>query len=254
MTNRFLLVDAGNSFIKWAVDDGSTLSHNASAPIDSLDLSTSWVQLPAPEAVCVANVASDEVRNAISDYCSRIWHRRVQFIESQSQQLGVINGYTDPAQLGCDRWAALIGAWGLHKVPLAVVDCGTAVTVDVINANGEFVGGVIFPGMDLMRHSLLNHTQFINEIESPLQNVFGRSTGECVRAGVEFAVVGGLERVLREFTNEMGNELKVLLTGGQAGRVQQWLNHPVDLIPDLVLQGLARIIRSSNQAAVETGE
>jgi len=250
MTDRFLVVDVGNSFLKWAMGDDHTMGNIETAPVDTLDLHAGWAQLPVPDAVCVSSVASDKIRSAISDHCTQEWRLEAQFIKSKSQQLGVTNCYNEPTQLGSDRWAALIGARALYQCPLAVIDCGTAVTVDAMNDDGEFVGGVIFPGMDLMRHSLQDRTQFINEIESSHLNVLGRSTGECVRAGAEFAVVGGLERVLQEFMGEFGEEMKVLLTGGQARRVQQLLNKSVLLIPDLVLQGLAQITRSSNQSAM----
>jgi len=254
MTGSFLLVDAGNSFVKWAIDNGRVLGNGGSASTDTLDLRASWAQLPVPDAVCVSSVACEEIRKAISNHCAQAWQLDAQFIQSMSQQLGVTNCYAQPTRLGSDRWAALIGARALYQCPLAVIDCGTAVTIDAMNSDGEFIGGVIFPGMDLMRHSLQDRTQYINEIESTHLNVFGSSTGECVRAGAEFAVVGGLDRVLQEFMNEFGEQMKVLLTGGQAQRVQQLLNKSVILIPDLVLQGLTQIIRSSKQSAGNSSE
>ncbi len=239
------MVDAGNSCLKWAVDNGHELSHVEHAPISDLDLLGIWGTLPVPDAVWVSCVAPDRIRSAIQDYCAQTWNLDAQFIESKSQQLGVTSYYDDPTQLGSDRWAALIGAKAHHECPLAIIDCGTAVTADALNADGEFLGGVIMPGAELMMHSLQSRSQYINEIQSVRESVFGCSTGECVYTGAEYAVAGGLDRVLQEFAVELGKEMTVLITGGNRDRVMNLLKAPVKPVADLVLVGLACIARAA---------
>ena len=104
-------------------------------------------------------------------------------IQAQPEQLGVKHCYAQPETLGADRWAALIAVRGLTKTNACIVDCGTAVTVDALAANGEFRGGAIFPGLQLLRASLLRGTGGIHAAEGKSDSAFGCSTPDAVAAG-----------------------------------------------------------------------
>ena len=141
-----LLVDLGNSRIKWAYAGpqrwevgGETIpAEGFSALLDRL-----WGQAAAPERVVVSSVHGPQRERLLHDWLARRWALEPQFIRAQAQQLGVTNRYRDPAALGADRWAVLIAARQASLAAQCVVDCGTAVTIDALSADGEFLGGVI---------------------------------------------------------------------------------------------------------------
>ena len=132
-----LLVDIGNSRVKW-VRDGPRWEMSV-ADTDEFDPGAIWGSLPAPPAVLVANVAGDDVQERIARWCLDSWDVAANFIESRAEQLGVVNEYCDVGQLGCDLWAALLGARALTAGAAAVIDCGTAVTADALTGDGRFV-------------------------------------------------------------------------------------------------------------------
>ena len=234
-----LLVDVGNSRFKWLWQGEPP--RRGGAWLHELDLDAQWGQVGPPSKVVVSSVAGPEIQNTITSWCARNWSLEAAFIESRAQELGVINGYRDPSQLGPDRWAALLGARALSRSAAAVVDCGTAVTVDALSADGRFIGGVIMPGSELMWASLSGGTRRITGARASQPGPFGRSTAECVQAGITRAVSGGVERVLGELREALGEEMCVLATGGGAPALIEQLPVPVQHQPDLVLDGLARI-------------
>ena len=125
------------------------------------------------------------------------------FIHPKEIECGVTNGYPDPSQLGSDRWAALIAARNLCVDPLAVVDCGTAVTVDALDMEGNFRGGVILPGVTLSRDTLLANTSGIYATREVGNSVFACSTEDAVAGGTFYSVVGGIDRILDEFEQKL---------------------------------------------------
>jgi type III pantothenate kinase len=157
-----------------------------------------------------------------------------------ARTLDVVNGYDDPTSLGADRWAALVGARGLTPAPACIIDCGTAVTVDALAANGEFLGGAIFPGLALARAILAHGTAAVQPPPGSDASCLGRSTADAVAGGTLFALAGAIERVVREQQVQLGGAARVLMTGGDAPLLAARIAQPVEHVPDLVLQGLAR--------------
>jgi type III pantothenate kinase len=149
-----LAIDAGNTRIKWGAHDGrGWAATGAIATADSARAGDAWSSLPHIDGAIASNVAGPGVARDLAAACgARGVTLRV--IESQAVQAGVVSGYRDPAQLGADRWAALVAAHaagGGHKL---VVNAGTALTVDALTGEGRFLGGLIVPGPALMRRSL----------------------------------------------------------------------------------------------------
>src|SRR3989338_5774230 len=146
-----LLIDAGNTRIKWALTDGSGWLHNGVLPVkQASELTQQFAGLEDIRQVWVSNVAGENVAQCIRGIRAGQHH----FIVAQEAQCGVRNGYSSPSQLGSDRWAALIAAWHLVRGTCLVVNSGTATTVDALSATGEFSGGLILPGVELRQRSL----------------------------------------------------------------------------------------------------
>jgi type III pantothenate kinase len=235
-----LLVDLGNARIKWA--RAQTGSWQAAAallgdkPLDEL-FDSLWADMSLPQKVVVACVANPKILQAMDRWL--LGH----VVKAQRELLGVKNHYREPITLGADRWAALIAAHHMSTRPVSVVDCGTAVTVDALSAQGDFLGGVILPGLRLLRSSLVGATQEIREINGDDTTCLGLSTADAVAGGSAFGLAGALERIITEQAKQLGKGFQVLVTGGDAVRVLPRLQVevPVEHVPDLVLRGLALI-------------
>ena len=241
-----LLVDLGNSRIKWATSTpdhwhvGLTPAHDISTALDM-----NWPDLPVPAKIVIASVADRKQRDALTQWIERRWSLTPQLLESRRQQLGVKNLYRDPAELGADRWAALIGARELTQTAACVVDCGTAITVDALSSDGEFRGGVILPGLALMRRSLTQGTSGIVAASGDDSRCLSLSTADGVAAGTLFGLAGAIDRLIEEQRRSMGPELSVFVTGGDAPIIAAKLKSAFAEVPDLVLRGLARVAAAS---------
>lgn len=249
-----LLIDAGNSRLKWAMtttggpasvwhaSDGMTYDGDLTTA-----LSTSWGMLARPRRVVIASVTAPSRTQEIMTWVERHWQLSVHEVKAQAALLGIKNGYTDPTQLGSDRWAALIGARHLVSGATCVIDCGTALTIDALAASGEFLGGIIFPGLRSAQRCLEERAYGVGRIEDSAmsvkldKNYIGRSTAEGVAAGAFLGLLGAIERTIQEYQIVLGQDMKILLTGGDAAVLMPSLRYPVMLAPDLTLQGLAQI-------------
>ena len=237
---RILAIDAGNSRIKWGVhEDESWLVQGWVKTAQSARLASAWSALESPDAVIAANVAGPNVARALAA-CARRFRRRVRFVKSAPSQCGVKSAYADPAQLGPDRWAALIAARRFHRGPCAVVNAGTTMTVDALTADGVFLGGMIVPGAELMRAALARGTAGLRPRGGRFA-FFPARTADAIESGAINALAGAVERMLR-FMEEAGQaEPLTLVSGGAAQLVAPQLNGTVEVVDNLVLEGLVRI-------------
>jgi type III pantothenate kinase len=239
-----LLVDLGNARIKWAQSAQGhwrTAAHvMANEPVSTM-LDRLWSAVPPPELVVLCNVAGAARLQGLENWVERHWSLRPYVVRPQKEMLGVRNGYRDPASLGADRWVALIAARHLMSGPVCIVDCGTAVTLDALSAEGVFLGGVIFPGLGLLRVSLAQATDGISEILGDDTLCLARSTADAVAAGSIFGLAGAVERVLEEYRKLLGDAMQVVGTGADAAAVLPRVRATARQVPDLVLRGLALI-------------
>jgi type III pantothenate kinase len=235
-----LAIDAGNTRIKWGVRDaGVWRSFGACATAESAALAGMLSMAERYERILVANVAGARVR---ADIESAVAGKPVapEFIASRSAQCGVRSSYDDPGQLGCDRWAALIGAHRLHSGACLVVNAGTALTVDALTEEGLFLGGIIVPGIDLMRRALDEHTAGLARQPGEVR-YFPANTGDAIVSGAAHACAGAIER-MAAFMRQSGHEaLRVVLSGGAAEALRPLLDLETELVAHLVLEGLAVI-------------
>lgn len=235
-----LAADAGNSRVKWALHDGNTFVRDgwvALADIGALD--AQWATLPEPSSIMIANVAGNEIAANLRKLSAR-WRTVPRWAASVRMQAGVSNLYDDPSQLGVDRWAALIGARKTCSDPCVVVNAGTATTVDALNAGGEFLGGIIIPGFDLMHEALAANTARLSAERGEF-SAFPRSTRDAITSGAVQALCGAVER-MRDAMRAAGHGEPALIVSGGAGElVARHLGRPVRVVDKLVLEGLVQI-------------
>jgi type III pantothenate kinase len=242
---KVLAIDAGNSRIKWGWFDGARWAAQgwvATAEAGKLAAALAGVQ--EADAVVVANVAGEAARSAI-EAAARPLGGPLRWVRGRARQCGIVSSYADPAQLGADRWAALIGAWHLVQGPCAVVNAGTTLTVDALSGEGVFLGGCIVPGAELMRTALAGATA-----QLPLQDgkfaYFPDCTADAIMSGAINALAGAVERMLQYMERTCGAPPAVVLSGGAAPLIAPQLNAPVQLVDNLVLEGLLCIARESS--------
>jgi len=239
-----LLVDIGNTRFKWArLREGRLGEHGAGAYRPERVgefLDARWGVIPPPGRVLGCNVGGREAERAVARWVARHWRVPCAFVAAAARGFGVANAYAEPATMGPDRWAALVAARARLGVPACIVDCGSALTVDLVDGEGVHRGGVIAPGLGLMRQVLAERTRRVGRVaESGPAPWLGRSTPEAVAAGTLHALVGAVEQVRARALSELGCAPDCLLTGGDARWIRGRLAGVVRHEPDLVLQGLA---------------
>ena len=238
-----LLADIGNTRVKWACADNETLSGHGAFTYtrDALPglLESHWRELARPEQVCLASVAAPAVAAQARGFVRAAWNLDARQAATERERAGLRNGYDDAAALGVDRWLAMLAAWSRYRKPLCVIDSGTALTVDIVLADGQHAGGFILPGLSLMAAALERETHGIRGDREPAPRLeFGRSTEACIGNGFAFALAGLLERCFGKTGEEQGAEPVTVITGGAAQLALPLLpGRPVHE-PHLVLQGL----------------
>lgn len=238
-----LLIDAGNSRIKWVLlQDGAWLQQGVAPTAEAATLRAFFTGLPPPRRILACNVAGKSVAQHILAACAA-WNCRVEFVTAQVQQCGVRNAYATPAQLGSDRWAALIAAWQQMHAACLVVNCGTASTIDALSDDGEFLGGLILPGVDMMRRSLAVGTAQL-EMSEGNWDEFPRNTADSIQSGAIQATVGAIRQ---QYELLGAANAHCLLGGGAANDVQPHLGLPLMRCNNLVLRGLQLIGQESDK-------
>lgn len=229
-----LCLDAGNSRLKWGLRAEAAwlrqgaLAHDATATLAK--------ELPAGVTrVLACNVAGIDMAERIEALAATLGAPLEWFVSSAVSD-GVTNGYARPEQLGPDRWAALVGARGLHPGAALVVMAGTATTIDVLDADGTFRGGLILPGIDLMCRALADNTAALPEARGVYRAV-PTNTDDAIVSGCLYATLGAIERMARRLASA---EFVCLLSGGAADGLAPHLDLPLRRVDNLVLEGLAR--------------
>jgi type III pantothenate kinase len=237
-----LLVDIGNSRIKWALLDQNLTGHGSVAH-DQKDISDllaeNWSALAIPEQIIVSSVAASSLNKTLDDWISHNWKLKPVYAQVSHSAFGVQNAYSDVSEYGIDRWMALIAAWKKYQSPVCVVDCGTAVTIDVLKKNGIHKGGLIVPGLNTMQQSLFKQTSGIPESIDPASVDLAINTRQAVANGCALALVSLVEHVINTSEVNEGENIMCLLTGGEAELISDLLKARHSIEPHLVLEGLA---------------
>jgi type III pantothenate kinase len=226
-----LCIDSGNTRLKWGLRDGDAWAAGgafAHAQAAALELP----QRPARLVAC--NVAGGAGSAAIESLARR-HDLAVEWVRAQAAQCGVVNRYDAPDQLGADRWAALVGARALQAGACIVVLCGTATTVDILDGEGVFQGGLILPGLDMMRGALADGAADLPTARGEAV-ALPRNTFDAIASGAVEATLGAIERMGRRAA-----AASCLLSGGAAPVLASRLELPHRVVDNLVLEGVARI-------------
>jgi type III pantothenate kinase len=238
-----LLVDIGNSRLKWAIADEHGLTENGNYIYHKSDLTGNldhaWQGISPPDQVWVSNVTKNAIAGQLEHWITEHWKCVTRFASVSPAACGVINAYPDYQRLGIDRWLALIATWHKYKSAACIIDCGTAVTVDGLNIRGEHIGGLILPGISLMQQSLIDATALPDARPVEAFSTLANNTEQAVIAGCRLAVAGLVERVSRDMQNRYDNAIFTILTGGEAEIIGNLLAIDYKYEPHLVLEGLA---------------
>lgn len=260
---KTLLLDAGNTRLKWALCEQGQLSRQDSLKYDWPSISTQLdatlgkllTEVGPLAGVTMCNVAGEKFASALRALLSKHGRQHqsndplqedalltIKNVVAQADAFGVRCAYKQPAQLGADRWAALVAARHYCEGASCIIDCGSAMTVDVLTADGRHAGGVIIPGMEMMLASLLENTDGILASERPdLSPLAVTNTSEAVQAGIVAAMHGAVQQVLQQCADELGEKPACVLTGGNGKRLLSALPNSAIFEPDWVLKGLAII-------------
>ena len=246
-----LLVDIGNTRVKWAtcVDGRVGPQHAAEhAGWTADDWRRTLFASPQIERVVAASVAGEQARGAMAAAAERNGVREVRFIASTAAAAGVRNAYPEPRLLGVDRWVAVIGAYHLKRRACCVVDVGTAATIDAVDDHGLHLGGFIVPGPHLMVHSLHAGTSDLaaHTAASPAgtDSLFADNTRDAIARGCRVALAALIDRSHAELARATGTDPALLCTGGAVGDVLSYVVSEAEVVPDLVLHGLATLAQS----------
>lgn len=233
-------LDSGNSRIKWGAHDGQRwLAQGAVAHADVVQLAALISHWPAPEKVLLANVAGAEAGQRIRAELG-IWQPIFSEVKAEAKRCGVANLYKNPAQLGVDRWCALIGARAQTASACIVVMAGTATTVDTLDAQGQFLGGLILPGLGLMRRALARNTADLPFADGQYVEL-PRCTDDAIVSGAIEAQTGAIERAFARLGAADGS---CLLSGGNAALLAEHLRVPCQVLENLPLEGLRQLARA----------
>jgi type III pantothenate kinase len=241
-----LLIDAGNTRIKWAVaSDTSTvaggwLAAGLATHDDAAILTQAWREWPITHAL-ISNVAGPEVRATLVHLLQEA-HASVdiEWFASSASAAGIRSGYRNPLQLGCDRFASAIGARTLYPAQAVIVaTCGTATTIDAIDGDGLFMGGMILPGLGLMAKSLALNTAQLPQVGERIEIVtpFADTTHDAIVSGCVAAQTGAIEHAVGALEKRHG-VVQCILSGGAASLLAPHLSIPCDRVDNLVLIGL----------------
>lgn len=236
-----LLIDSGNSRFKWAwLDKQGQLNTFAIANdhVNRVQLLNVWSVFKQPEQILVASVASSALVLIVTEVVTELWpSTQIQFIKTQTQAYGVSNAYEQADKLGVDRWLALIATHHYYPGFSCIVDCGTAVTLDVLNGEGVHQGGLISPGLVLMKKALARDTASLPFEKSSYPVGLATGTEAGIYNGTLYAILGLITQVLKQHKDIE----QLILTGGDAELIAQQLDAPIIGEPDLVFKGLAVI-------------
>lgn len=251
-----LFLDRGNSSVKWAARDDAAgtagewvaegrLLLDADGHVTDADLAA----LPAADEWWLASVARDERDAALVAQLENNRNMIIKRIVTEASAAGVTCAYAEPSRLGVDRWLAVIAAYEPQR-PAIVIDAGTAITIDAVDGSGIHLGGLIAPGIGLMRHSLYTNTDRIPDEGESATELLGSDTRAAVSGGTLHAAAGFIDRVAGKLL-ATDPDMRCLLTGGDAERLNAVLETSTEYRPRLVLDGMRRVAdaRTSDRRA-----
>ncbi|EKF72789.1 transcriptional activator [Alcanivorax hongdengensis A-11-3] len=233
-----LFVDVGNTALKWRWREGERCQQGGCR--HERQWSAVMATLPVADQVWVASVAGSEADQAIAACLKELTGVAPQFYYSRAQHLGVRSCYPEPRRLGADRWVAMVECYQRFGASV-VIDCGSALTIDAVDADGRFLGGYIVPGLGMLRNALLRDTADVHVEPGGASLALGQSTGQCVHNGLLRMSVAFVTDVVVELRQTLADTCQVVVTGGDAAELSKSFSFDFLHMPDLVLDGLERV-------------
>lgn len=246
----FLAIDVGNTRLKWAQyaspQPGAALLAHGAVFLETIDslAETDWKALPAPASMLGCIVAGEAVKRRVEEQLE-LWDVEPRWVVSTREACGMTNGYDHPNRLGVDRWVAMIGA--RHRVlaqgrarPALVVMVGTAVTVDAIDTEGHFLGGLILPGFGLMLRALEMGTAGLKAPTGEAVD-FPTNTSDALMSGGADALAGAVERMHRKLRARTGQEPALIMSGGAAVKLAPITELAFETVDTLIFDGLLQL-------------
>ncbi|KQV91694.1 type III pantothenate kinase [Rhizobacter sp. Root1221] len=243
----FLAIDIGNTRLKWgqyaSPFPGAPLIAHGAVFLETIDTlaDTEWKHLAPPGSMLGCVVAGEGIRRRVEEQLE-LWDIDPRWVVSSAHAAGVTNGYDHPGRLGTDRWVALIGA--RQRVlshggprPVLVVMVGTAVTVDALDADGNFLGGLILPGFGVMQRALEMSTAGLKVPTGEIVD-FPTNTSDALMTGGSSAMVGAVERMHRNLRERCGQEPVLLMSGGASPKLAAITDLKFETVERLVFDGL----------------
>ncbi|OGV75593.1 MAG: hypothetical protein A3I83_08980 [Methylotenera sp. RIFCSPLOWO2_02_FULL_45_14] len=259
-----LTIDAGNTRTKWAVfnDHGEISQQHACLNEQLASVNFSPAVLGYDHTV-ISNVAGEQHAALLTQTLSP-YKLPIRWTKTSTQACHVVNRYSKPETLGSDRWTALIAAWHIKQAPCVVVNAGTAVTIDALHSceinhelHGEFIGGLILPGLDLMQQSLglataqLPKTDASQAPSAPkLDDIFANNTADAIYNGALHAIVGAVQHMVDALTQHSQQVPYIIISGGNAlvikNALTRYVTNQAIIVDNLVCQGLYLLATSTS--------
>ncbi len=236
-----LLIDIGNSRLKWGTEQDGDLQYCAAIDYRRDDflgfVNQQWKDLSLPKQVAISSVGSIQIVDQLRILIMQLWpNTDIVIAVSSAYACGVSNIYKKPTQLGVDRWLSLLALHRYYRSSACVIDCGTAITIDFIDDTGRHQGGLITPGLTLMKKALMEGTIELPMIEKDQNVGLADHTAAAIYSGTLYSVVGLVEHAL---ARHGGRTQTVVVTGGDARLIAENLEAQVIVEPNLVLKGLS---------------
>lgn len=244
MAEKLMLLDIGNTRIKWChALDGRLQPGSADAgDVDEFTRHCRRAEWGIPDAIRLSSVAGRGILDDAIAVCRDACDIEPEMLQTRPQQGGVTNAYENPSRLGVDRWLAIVGAVAKYGKPVVVWDLGTATTLDAVDAEGRHLGGWILPGPETMLESLAEQTQLPvpRELDGEERDSIippGRDTAQAIQQGVYAAQKGALNQFMKNFGSG-GEPPRIIVTGGAALPMLEYLEHACIVDPLLVFRGM----------------
>ncbi len=253
-----LLIDIGNSNFKWHFSDGVTLDEvqGFKYSFDTLASLLSSTLLQNEQCLQVDNiyvccVAGADIKLIFSEWLVTNLSKTAFYFESSDTAYGVKNAYNKASDLGNDRWLSLIYLHHTYDSDACIIDCGTAITIDVILKNGQHVGGLIAPGYASQISALKQNTNIVNQNKFKIQNnttLLQDNTHQCIEQGCRYMSIGFIKEAVTQLMSQFGDTLQVVVTGGDSESLAAGLPEHWHFRSDFLFHGLRFISTQKSES------
>lgn len=235
-----LLVDIGNTRIKWCSENNGNITTAFAIDYKQSeflnDIHLRWLKLAPPQQLAISSVSASQIAGQIIHLAKITWPGiKITIAKSQDKGFSVINAYQQPDKLGVDRWLALIALRKFYPGKSCIVDCGTAITIDCLNSHGQHLGGLISPGLQLMKQSLYQGAENLSFCNKHYETGLSDDTEAAIYSGTLYAAAGLIEKSI----NNLCACQTVVMTGGDAELLAKYLEFESIIETDIVLKGLS---------------